>query len=224
MHSPPRPCRGLKASYVNPEFPFGSTNVEPVVLAMKAAGVNGVVPSVGTSTSLALVSALHQDGAKVKVALLPTGYGGDLTQAGSATLRSAQGVYFYLIYQPVEMHTAGTTQFEQALHRIGWSGDPTFGSYLGYAGVNMLVRGLRAAGSDPSQGKLIDALKTVHNFNAAGLLGSHTVDLGSTGTFVTGPGNCLYFVKLAGSKFELIPGADPLCGTPVAGKSISSGS
>ena len=31
---------GLKAGYVNANFPFGSTNVQPVALAMKVAGVD----------------------------------------------------------------------------------------------------------------------------------------------------------------------------------------
>jgi branched-chain amino acid transport system substrate-binding protein len=212
---------GLKAGYVNPVFTFGSTDVGPVVLAMKAAGVNGVVPSVTTSTSLALVTALRQEKVPVKVALLPTGYGGDLTQGGKATLQSAQGVYFYLIYEPVEMHTAATTHFENTLHEVGASGDPTFAAYLAYAGVDMLVRGLEAAGPDVTQASLIKALRTVHDYSAAGLLGAHTIDLGSKATFVSGPDNCLYFVKLSGTSFELIPGADPLCGSAVAGKSIS---
>ena len=45
---------GLKAGYVNANFPFGSTNVEPVALAMKSAGVNGAYASVDPNTGFAL--------------------------------------------------------------------------------------------------------------------------------------------------------------------------
>jgi ABC-type branched-subunit amino acid transport system substrate-binding protein len=209
---------GLKTGYVNSNFPFGSTNVEPVVLALKGAGVNGVTPSVTTGTSIALITALRQAGVKMKVALLPTGYGGDLAQGGAGAEQAAQGAYFYLIYEPVEMHTAATLRFQHALRSVGASPEPTFAEYLGYAGVDMLVQGLRAAGHDPTPARLIAALRTVHAYDAAGLLGPHTVDLASHATLADGPDGCLYFTKLSGRTFHLIPRADPLCGPELPGR------
>lgn len=209
---------GLKVGYVNANFPFGSTNVEPVVLALKSAGVNGVTPSVTTGTSLALISALRQAGVKMKVALLPTGYGGDLASGGPGAEQAAQGAYFYLIYEPVEMHTAATERFQGALHSVGDSTEPTYAEYLGYAGVAMFVQGLRAAGANPTPAHFIAALRTVHDFDAAGLLGSHTIDLGSHATLADGPDGCLYFSRLSGSSFHLVHGADPLCGPELPGR------
>jgi branched-chain amino acid transport system substrate-binding protein len=58
------------------------------------AGVNGVYAPIDPNTAFALVTALRQLGAKVKVALFPTGYGGDLTQAGPNASQVAQGVHF----------------------------------------------------------------------------------------------------------------------------------
>jgi branched-chain amino acid transport system substrate-binding protein len=213
---------GLKVGYVNANFPFGSTNVEPVVLAMKSAGVNGMTPSVTTGTSLALITALKQAGVKMKVSLLPTGYGGDLYQAGSTAAQDAQGAYFYLIYEPVEMHTAATARFQRALRSSGSSDEPTFAEYLGYAGVDMFVRGLQRAGAHPSQAAFISALRTVHDFDAAGLLGPHTVDLASQATLADGPDGCLYFTRLSRAHFELVHGADPLCGPELPGRVSSS--
>ena len=84
----PAQTAGLKAGYVNANFPFGSTNVEPIALAMKSAGVNGPNLSVDPNTGFASITALRQSGDNPKVALLPTGYGGDLQQAGPAASRS----------------------------------------------------------------------------------------------------------------------------------------
>jgi hypothetical protein len=67
---------GLKVGYLNANFPFGSANVQPIALAKKSAGVDGFTATVDPNTG-ALATALRQAGDALKVALLPTGYGGD---------------------------------------------------------------------------------------------------------------------------------------------------
>src|SRR6185312_4431845 len=43
---------GLKKGYLNASFPFGSTDVGPVVLAMKSAGVDGFTAATDPNTAL----------------------------------------------------------------------------------------------------------------------------------------------------------------------------
>ncbi len=211
---------GLKVGYLNANFPFGGTNVAPEALAMKTAGVDGLYGSVDPNTSFALITALRQDGDPVKVAVLPDGYGGDLSQAGPGALASGQGVYFELSYEPVEMHTAATEQFQSYLKKAGVSGLPTYAEYNGYISVAALVDALKTAGTDPTPQKLITALAGVKNFNAAGLLGSHSFNLNDrTGTAI-GIDACEYVTRLSGSNFDLVKGADPICGKQIAGKSV----
>ncbi len=215
---------GLKAGYVNSSFPFGSTNVAPVALAMKSAGVNGIETETDPNTAFALVAALRQAGANPKVALLPTGYGGDLEQAGPGALQAAQDVYFLASFEPVEMHTAATQQFQNALKAAGVTHDPTYAEYIGYTSVAMLVQGLQGAGSNPSQAALITSLSGIHAFTAAGLFGSHTLDLGQRHNAVLGVDNCFWVTKLSGSTFGLVANADPICGTVIPGKTVSASS
>ena len=73
---------GLKAPYINAQFPFGGTNVQPVALEMKADGVDGVTAPIDANTSFALITALRQVGDPLKVALLATGYGGISSRPG----------------------------------------------------------------------------------------------------------------------------------------------
>ena len=215
---------GLKVGYLNADFPFGSTNVAPEALAMKSAGVNGFTATVDSNTGFALVTALRQAGDDLKVALLPTGYGGDLLQAGPGALQSAQGVYFFTSFEAMEMHTAATQQFQSALQSIGITGDPTYAEYAGYASVALLVDALKTAGSNPSHSALITALDKVKGYNAAGLLGSHSFDPGDRASTPIGVDGCFYVTKLSGSTFLLVPGADPICGTEIPGKSVSASS
>jgi ABC-type branched-subunit amino acid transport system substrate-binding protein len=58
---------GIKVGYLNTAFPLGSTNVGPLVLAMKAAGIDGLATSIVTNSSFAIVNGLKQQGLNLKV-------------------------------------------------------------------------------------------------------------------------------------------------------------
>src|SRR5258707_7132710 len=95
---------GLKSGYLNTQFPFGSTNVGPIALALKNAGVDGLFLPTVPSTSFALVVALHLLGVKLKAVLLPTGYGGDLL-APHPAVEAGHGGGFETNRAPPEAHT-----------------------------------------------------------------------------------------------------------------------
>jgi branched-chain amino acid transport system substrate-binding protein len=215
---------GLKSGYLNANFPFGSTNVEPEALAMKNAGVNGWTASVDPNTGYALITALKQAGAHIKIALLPTGYGGDVLQAGPGAIQAAQGAYFLSTFEPIEMHTAATEQLSKDMKAVGVKLDPTYAEYAGYTSIALLVDGLKAAGSNPTQADLITALSGIHDFTAAGLFGSHKLDMSQRHNVVVGVDNCYWVTKLKDKTFELVPGQDPICGHVIEGKSVSASS
>jgi branched-chain amino acid transport system substrate-binding protein len=212
---------GLSAPYVNSSFPFGSTDVEPVALAMKADGVDGVTTATEPNTAFALISALRQSGANIKAAVLSDGYGADTLQAGPGALQSAQDVYFILAYEPVEMNTPATQQFVTALKNVGVTTVPSEAEYNGYLSVLLLLQGLQGAGSNPSHASLITALSGIHDFTAGGLFGTHTMDINNRTGIIGGPDNCEWVTKLVGTNFQLVPGEDPVCGTNT-GKTVSA--
>ena len=95
----------------------------------------------------------------LKAPLLSVGYGGDLYSAGPSAEKNAQGDYFTLSYEPIEMHTTATEQFQAAMKTYaGIKEDPTLNQYIGFLSVVGFVDGLKAAGADPSQAKFIDAM------------------------------------------------------------------
>jgi branched-chain amino acid transport system substrate-binding protein len=214
---------GLKNGYLNANFPFGSTNVQPVALAMKSAGVDAVTASTDPNTAFALITALRQSDANPKVTVFATGYGGDLQQAGPAAQQTAQNLSFISPWEPVELHTSATQQFQSDLKSAGVTTDPTYAEYAGYSSTALLVQGLQGAGSNPSQSSLIKALSGITNFNSAGLFGSHTINL-SQRVGSQGPDNCYWFAKYSGTTFQPVSGASPLCGTIVPGKTVSASS
>jgi ABC-type branched-subunit amino acid transport system substrate-binding protein len=215
---------GIKVGHLNSKFPFGSTDVGPEVLAMKNAGIDGFYASVDPDTGFALISGLRNQGVGLKAALLPTGYGGDLLQAGQGALSDAQGVYFTLGFEPVEMHTAATKQLQADFVSAGISTAPTYASYTGYVSTGLLVRALKSAGVGVTQTSLIKALSDIHDWDAMGLFGGHTVDINDRVNIVNGADNCWWVTKLEGDKFVLVPGGDPVCGTLVPGKTVAPAS
>jgi ABC-type branched-subunit amino acid transport system substrate-binding protein len=218
---------GIKVGYLNANFPFG-TNVGPLVLAMKSAGVDSFVADVVQSTSFAILAGLSQQGVHLKAPLLAVGYGGDMLQAGPAAEQQAQGAYVSLGYEPVELHTAATERLVNAMQT--YAGVPpeqiTYNEYQGYLAVDAFATGLKAAGAHPTQTSFIDAMLGIRTYDAAGLLGGHTLSfaMDNRGAGGAGADNCLWMVQWSGSSFKTVQGAEPICGTVVPGKTVSASS
>jgi branched-chain amino acid transport system substrate-binding protein len=213
---------GLKVGYLNANFPFGGTNVGPAALAIKAAGSDGLITSIEQNTEFALVDALRNEGAPIKVVLNATGYGADLAGGGPGATRIAQGQYFLTSYEPMEMNTPATQKASADFKKYGGiTGDPTFGEYQGYLAIAALVQGLKAAGSNPTQASLINAMNGITDFNGLGLYGSHAVDFSMANRGkVEGADNCDYITMYSGSSFRLVNGMEPICGITVPGQKV----
>jgi ABC-type branched-subunit amino acid transport system substrate-binding protein len=214
---------GIKVGYLNAQFPFGSTDVGPVVLAMKAAGIDGLYTAVDPNTSFALIQGLRDQGVTFK-AIVPAGYGNDLLEAGPGVRSDAQNAYFNLPYQPVEMKTAATKALQADFASAGVPVEPTFASYNGYLSVGLLVRGLTGAGTAPTSASLTTALSNVHDWDALGLFGGHTLDVNDRENIVGGADECGWLTQFKGDVFTLVSGGDPVCGSVIPGKTIAPSS
>jgi hypothetical protein len=84
--------------------------------------------------------------------------------------------------------------------------------YNGYVSVGLLVRALKADGGSSKQADVTTALSGIHDWDALGLFGGRKLDINDRDTIAGGVDNCSWFTKLNRSKFELVQGADPICG------------
>ncbi len=84
--------------------------------------------------------------------------------------------------------------------------------YNGYVSIGLLVRALKADGNSTKQADIMTALSNIHDWDALGLFGGRKLDINDRDTIAGGVDNCSWFTKLNGNKFELVPGADPICG------------
>ncbi len=210
---------GMKVGYEDTDLPLGTTDVGPLVLAMKSAGVNGLDTSIIANSSFAIAEGLTQQGVKLKMVLLPNGYGGDLIASGPAAERAAEGDYFGVAEEPVELHTAATEEFENALNTYaGWTIDPTFAEYNGYLAIAALEAGLKAGGISQSQSQFINTMLNMKGFDGRGLWGGRTESfaMDQRGTILNVE-NCYWFVQYVSSKFVPVQGFSPACGSIIPG-------
>ena len=212
---------GLKVGYLNAKLPFGTTDMQPVALAMKKAHVDGFSASTDPNTAFTLAAELRQLKVPIKVALLATGYGADITQAGPGAVKAAQNVYFILQSEPVEANTPATRRYQSDARSAGVPDAPTIASYSGYTSMLLLVQALDKTGGDTSATSLIQALSGIHDFNAGGLYGDQKVDINDRENVAAGPNNCIWIVKLSGSAFHVVPDANPICGQIIPGLTVS---
>lgn len=213
---------GLKNGYLNTQIPYGSTDLGAAAIAIRDAGVDGVIFSTVPSTAFALLTRLKQLGVTLKSALLPVGYGGDLLQDQGA-VAAAQGYEFLTVGQPVEMNTPATERFQAALSKYaGVTGTPTFAEYQAYIGMYAIAAGLSLTSTSPTRDEFMAKLRGVKDFDGAGLFDTHLVDFSQYHSHGTGSGvsgSCIWAAKLEGDKFVPVPDT-PVCGSVVPGVTL----
>ncbi len=200
---------GIRAGYVNANVPFGTTNVGPLVLAMKSAGIDSIFPVTDTNTGLATIVGLRQEGVDLKVPFLAE-QNGDLLAGGAATMEEAKGVDLVGLYAPPEMDTAATRELASYLRSAdGVTTAPTLNEYMGYLSVDALVEGLKKAGPNATPAQFIQAMLGITDYTGRGLLGS-PISFAASGRGDSAP--CTFITQWTGTGFKLLPGTHPYCG------------
>ncbi|MBO0728006.1 MAG: ABC transporter substrate-binding protein [Acidimicrobiaceae bacterium] len=206
---------GLKVGLLDTSIPFGSVNATPIALQMKQARVDSAILEMVNSTNFAIITAARQAGVHLKFAISATGYGQSLLDDPSA-VAGVQGTYFTSICVPSEVHTKATTSMLAALAKYAsFHGVPGFDYCEGYTTADLMIRGLEAAGPNPTRQSFISGLRKVTNYDAGGLL-PNPVNFTPAAIGQPTPTSCAYTVQLKGKMFVPVPAN----GKPVCGKLI----
>jgi branched-chain amino acid transport system substrate-binding protein len=108
---------------------------------------------------------------KLKVVTFPTGYEPSIIH--SPVWNSVQGAYFFAEFWPLAVPDAGTRQMAAALEKYEHrkpSDFPTYDVYEGWAGADLMIKGLQLAGKNPTSAAVIKDLRNLKSYNADGLL------------------------------------------------------
>jgi len=205
------PAAGLDPAYTNTTVEFGTTDVGPLVLGMKNAGVDATYLPLVLSSNLAIIQNAAQNNLKFKLAVLATGYGQSLLDEPASKTIGPEAL-FATIWAPVELKTAATKKFQADVKKYGgYDGVPDFGVYTGYLTADLLIKGLEAAGKNVTRDGFISATKGLGTWNAAGL-GCQPVDVSAEGFGKQPQTACSWYVQIKNGKFVLYPNKKPIKG------------
>ena len=206
---------GISTCYENLSVPFGGVDFTADVLQIKAAGCNGVIGSFVDASDIALATALKQGGYTGKQ-MYYTGYDQNVLSSASATA-ALDGAYLLTQTYFNQTNSAVKTMFANLRkYAKGYKGGlPDFGLAGSYLATQTMIKGLQAAGKNPTRASFIKNFRKVSNFNPGGLLPSPTsfTNFGTPKMFP--PTMCYYLLQLKGGQFTPAAGGTggKFCGT-----------
>ncbi|HEY3941515.1 MAG TPA: ABC transporter substrate-binding protein [Acidimicrobiales bacterium] len=197
--------------------PIGGVNFTTYALSFKSAGCDTAECSCVLSSSLAVSTALRQDGlTKVKVIF----DAGPTTQVygNSEDLAAANGAYF----EGTTYGNAAGKAFLSGLKKYDpqfKGGLPDLGQSEGWPTANLVIEGLQVAGMNPTRQSLIANLRKVTNWTDEGLSPS-PISFAHFGQ--APPTTCLQYVQFVNKKYVPFPkNGKAFCGTLIPGTASS---
>jgi branched-chain amino acid transport system substrate-binding protein len=202
--------------------PFGSVAFGPEALAAKAANITGLYAGMVDSSNFAMATSMKQAGVKLKAVVFPTGY--EPSAPSSPAWAELQGDYFDTEFRPFAAPNAGTKAMQAAFEKYDHFSKtqfPTLNEYEAWAGADLMIQGLQAAGKSPTSAAVIKDLRSIKSYNANGLLPvpfNYSTNFGHD----TSPG-CGWYLQAEKSGFKLTS-AKPFCGTDIPGTETANAS
>jgi branched-chain amino acid transport system substrate-binding protein len=209
---------GMPVPYSAVGLPLGSTNFTSVALAIKQNGCNAVGTEFAQNGNIALLTALQQDGVKLKASFFVGGYSQAILQ-DPAAVQVAQGATFGSAIEPWSLKTPATEAMQSALQKYaGWTQpNPTNGQVFGWLSTSLFIEGLKQAGTNLSWSNYIAKLRAVKSYDAGGL--TCPIDMSKFASYVEGGyvGNCAWPAIVKGNSFT--SQASPIKVAPIPGTS-----
>jgi branched-chain amino acid transport system substrate-binding protein len=201
---------GIKQCYNNTSVPLGAVNFTAIALQVKSANCDGVVGTTTVQSTISMSQALKDAGVTAKQ-FYYEGYS-QVSVDQPPTMRSYDGDYFGVTVPLVQTPNAATTTMLQALKQ--WAGY-TAGipdAAATYEVADLMVTGLKMAGSNPTRTAFITNLHKVDNYTANGLLLS-PVSFQHFGTVGMLPAEeCAQYAQANGDSFVPVASGKVFCG------------
>ena len=203
-------AEGIQLVYVNKTIQLPATGLSTVALQVQKSGADSLVTALAPADDFAARAAVKQQGANLKVPVI-LNYGQDVIATGPD--RSvADGATIVFPYAPLELNTAATKTFDDALHKYSsLQGVPSIGAYDGWAAADLFIHGLQLAGQNPTREGYIAALHGETHFTVGGLEAPVDLAQNKQGTYADqSAGNCAYGASVKAGKFIPLTG-NPFC-------------
>ena len=197
---------GIPVSYQDLAVGFGA-DLSPDVLQIKSHQADLVISCMDLTGNISLSRALQQNGESSVQQLWFNGYDRDQLAAYPSLM---QGVYFYVQHVPFEAAKAypgvypGLEKYIATMNRYEPSATYNETALDGWLNADLFVTGLRAAGPNPTQAKVVAAINKITDYNGGGLI--PPVDWTQSHTSSPGPA-CPALVQVSGGSFQPVAGS-----------------
>jgi ABC-type branched-subunit amino acid transport system substrate-binding protein len=155
-----------KVVFVDKTIPYGTPDYSAQIAQMKEANVDFIYPCLDASATVLVAKEMRKQGLDATV-LSPALYNPALVRENAEVL---EGFYVNTTFVPFETKPKpqGLKLYDKWIKRTG--GERTENSVIGWINAAQLVEGLKAAGPEFTQEKVVDAINQMTDFNAKGLL------------------------------------------------------
>ena len=221
---------GIHVSYVDTSIGYGSS-VIPDAERMKAAGTNFILSCMDVTGNISLARGVQQYGIQAKQLWLNGNDQSTLDQYKSLM----QGVYFNIQHVPFDApqkNYPGLAQYISAMKKYEpkWVYDEV--ALQGWQSATLLVAGLKAAGPNPTQLGVVNAINKITADTANGLTTPTNWSPGGGGhTYPITNHTCSAFIQVQGDKYVTVLAKKPqvflcfkLAGSILNGSGSSPGS
>jgi branched-chain amino acid transport system substrate-binding protein len=208
--------QGVANCLADYSVPFGAVDFTATALAIKNAGCNGTVAALVDSSDDALAQTEENAGSNSSH-WFEQGY--DQQTLDSPTARRVdQGAYVSssVIFNPGIPAVATMLGALQKYGHFRAGTIPNFGTWTSYAAADLFIRGLEAAGRNPTRPSFIANLRQVTDYSAGGLLPFEISFTGFGTPAMFPPTACSYFVQLKDGKWVPFRGNGEVCGTRIS--------
>ncbi len=194
--------------------PLGGVSFTTYALSFKSAGCQLADCSCVLSSSLAVSTALKQEGLSDVKVVADAGPAQQVTSS-PADIAAATGMYFPALISYTDAAgqamIAGLKKYDPAYT----GGIPDLGAVDGWQVANLTIEGLQVAGKNPTRSSFITNLRKVSNWTDNGLA-AQPVDFVHFGQ--AAPTRCEFFYQFENKKFVPVPkSGKPICGKLVPG-------
>jgi branched-chain amino acid transport system substrate-binding protein len=152
--------------FVDKSIPYGTPDYSAQIAQMKEANVDFIYPCMDAQATILVAREMKKQGLDATV-LSPQLYNHDLVRENAELL---EGFYVNTTFAPFETKPKppGLKLYDKWIKRTG--GERSEQSVIGWLNAAQLVEGLKDAGPDFTQQKVVDAINQQTDFNAKGLL------------------------------------------------------
>jgi branched-chain amino acid transport system substrate-binding protein len=210
---------GISKCYNNNTIGFGANDFTSVILAIKAAGCDGVYVPMLLTSEIAVAQGLKNAGSTAKLVSPSVAYDPNVLSS-PASLSALTGDYTAAEVDLTNPSPGSQTMLANLKKYANYSSPvANLNIVFAYLGADALIKGLQMAGSSPTPSGVIAAMRTITSFDGGGILASPSTFAGYGTPAMFPPTACEPLFEITASGYQPANGGKPVCGVLTSTKS-----